>query len=159
MWKALSGCKARADWNLLLGGPGRGDFVFRFLPDYGLWNALKWGVFHSVSAFCNAGFDIFGVFTAGRQPDSVSDGPGGLLDADGFDCDRRPGLFVWEDVFRAIRAHSIRHLSVYTKLVLVCTGVLIVAGTGVICALEWDNADTLGSMTVPQKLLAGAFSP
>ena len=34
---------------------------------------------------------------------------------------------------------------------------LIVAGTGVICALEWDNADTLGSMTVPQKLLAGAF--
>ena len=33
---------------------------FRFLPSYGPWNALKWGVFHSVSAFCNAGFDILG---------------------------------------------------------------------------------------------------
>ncbi len=41
-----------------LEGLGAVILFFRFLPDYGLWNALKWGVFHSVSAFCNAGFDI-----------------------------------------------------------------------------------------------------
>ena len=40
---------------------------FRFLPSYGPWNALKWGVFHSVSAFCNAGFDILGVLKPGSS--------------------------------------------------------------------------------------------
>ena len=34
--------------------------MFRFLPEVGFLQALKWGVFHSVSAFCNAGFDNLG---------------------------------------------------------------------------------------------------
>lgn len=140
-----------------LEGLGAVILFFRFLPDYGLWNALKWGVFHSVSAFCNAGFDIFGVLQPGGSLIPFQTDPVVCLTLMVLIVIGGLGFFVWEDVFRAIRAHSIRHLSVYTKLVLVCTGVLIVAGTGVICALEWDNADTLGSMTVPQKLLAGAF--
>ena len=38
-----------------------------FYPPMALWNALKWGVFHSVSAFCNAGFDILGVLKPGSS--------------------------------------------------------------------------------------------
>ena len=37
----------------------------RFLPEFGPRKAVIWGVFHSISAFCNAGFDIFGVLQAG----------------------------------------------------------------------------------------------
>ena len=39
----------------------------RFLPEYGFRRALRWGVFHSVSAFCNAGFDIFGCMEPGSS--------------------------------------------------------------------------------------------
>ena len=50
-----------------LEGLGALILFFRFLPGYGPWNALKWGVFHSVSAFCNAGFDILGVLKPGSS--------------------------------------------------------------------------------------------
>ena len=41
--------------------------TLRFWPEFGFAQALKWGVFHSVSAFCNAGFDIFGSITPGAS--------------------------------------------------------------------------------------------
>jgi len=41
--------------------------LLRFWPEYGFFTALKWGIFHSVSAFCNAGFDIFGCITPGAS--------------------------------------------------------------------------------------------
>lgn len=52
--------------SFLVEGIGALILFARFLPEYGLGNALRWSVFHSVSAFCNAGFDIFGVL----QPDA-----------------------------------------------------------------------------------------
>ena len=48
-------------------GIGAAILFLRFLPEYGFAKALKWGVFHSVSAFCNAGFDIFGCITPGAS--------------------------------------------------------------------------------------------
>lgn len=45
---------------------GAAILTIRFLPEYGFPTALRWGVFHAVSAFCNAGFDIFGSITPGR---------------------------------------------------------------------------------------------
>ena len=38
-----------------------------FWPQYGFVRALRWGVFHSISAFCNAGFDIFGSMEPGSS--------------------------------------------------------------------------------------------
>ena len=46
--------------SFLIEGIGAAILFLRFLPEYGWFQALKWGVFHSVSAFCNAGFDILG---------------------------------------------------------------------------------------------------
>ena len=142
---------------LIIEGTGAMLLAFYFCPMLGFGKGIWYSIFHSISAFCNAGFDIFGVLQPGGSLIPFQTDPVVCLTLMVLIVIGGLGFFVWEDVFRAIRAHSIRHLSVYTKLVLVCTGVLIVAGTGVICALEWDNADTLGSMTVPQKLLAGAF--
>ena len=41
--------------------------TLRFWPEYGFTRALRWGIFHSVSAFCNAGFDIFGAIAPGQS--------------------------------------------------------------------------------------------
>ena len=48
-------------------GLGAAILLFRFWPEYGFWNGLKWGIFHAVSAFCNAGFDIFGCLSPGSS--------------------------------------------------------------------------------------------
>lgn len=127
---------------------------FRFLPEYGAATAAWWGIFHSVSAFCNAGFDVFGSVAPGAslitfQSDFVVCitlilliSVGGL------------GFFVWEEV---IRVRSFKKLSVYTRLVLISSAVLTVGGAALILLLEWNNPCTLGPMSVPVKLLNGLF--
>lgn len=64
------------------------------------------------------------------------------------------GFFVWEEV---VRLHGWKKFSVYTKLVLLMSGALILGGAVCFCILEWDNPATLGTMTVPQKILNGFF--
>lgn len=128
--------------------------MLRFLPAYGLRQAVIWGIFHSVSAFCNAGFDIFGSIAPGASVGVFNHDPvvcvtlmvlitvGGL------------GFFVWEELSRI---HSWKRLSVYTKLVLLTTAALILLGTAATLLLEWDNPETLGGMPVGQKILNGFF--
>ena len=53
--------------SLSIQGIGALILMLRFLPDVGVRRAFFWGIFHSVSAFCNAGFDIMGVFTPGSS--------------------------------------------------------------------------------------------
>jgi trk system potassium uptake protein TrkH len=64
------------------------------------------------------------------------------------------GFFVWEEV---ATSRSIKRWSVYTKLVLISTLVLILTGTALTLLLEWNNPDTLGNMPVGQKILNGVF--
>ena len=126
----------------------------RFLPDYGLKTAAVWGVFHSVSAFCNAGFDIFGAVAPGASAAAFNTDPVVMLTLMGLITVSGLGFFVWEEV---VRLRSWKKFSVYTKLVLLTSAVLILLGGIVFCLLEWNNPDTLGSMTVGQKLLNGFF--
>ena len=128
--------------------------MLRFLPGYGFRQALVWGVFHSISAFCNAGFDIFGKIAPGMSLITFNADPvvcitlmvlvvlGGL------------GFFVWEEL---VRLHNFKKFSVYTKLVLVTTAVLIVGGAGLMLLLEWDNPGTFGPMPWQQKILNAFF--
>ena len=77
---------------------------FRFLPSYGPWNALKWGVFHSVSAFCNAGFDILGVLKPGSSLMLFQKDPVVCLTIMALIVVGGLGFFVWEDLLRAVGA-------------------------------------------------------
>ena len=126
----------------------------RFLPDYGWVQSLKWGVFHSISAFCNAGFDIFGVLEPGsslavwNSDWIVLMTLGVLVMLGGL------GFFVWEEV---VRLHSWKKFSVYTRLVLVASAVLLIGGSIIFCLLEWNNPATLGAMPIGDKLLNGIF--
>ena len=135
-------------------GIGAAILFVRFLPEYGFVQALKWGVFHSISAFCNAGFDIFGCITPGASLMEFRSDPVVLLTLGALVIVGGLGFLVWKDLAEHRAFHK---CSVYTRLVLVTTLGLLVIGWAVICLLEWNNPDTLGSMSVVDKLLNGFF--
>ena len=127
---------------------------FRFLPKFGLQKAAWWGVFHAVSAFCNAGFDVFGSVAPGASMIAFNTDPVVCITVMVLIVVGGLGFFVWEEV---VRLHSWKKFSVYTKLVLLMTVSLLVGGAVCFCLLEWNNPETLGSLTVPQKILNGFF--
>ena len=128
--------------------------TLRFWPEYGFSTALRWGVFHSVSAFCNAGFDIFGAIAPGQSVIPFQSDPVVLLTLSALIIVGGLGFLVWEEI---ARKHSFRKFSVYTKLVLTMTLALLLLGWGTVCLLEWNNPDTLGNLSTGEKLLNGFF--
>lgn len=128
--------------------------LLRFWPVYGFGQAVKWGVFHAVSAFCNAGFDILGVIEPGKSMMLLNDDPVVLITLMVLITVGGLGFFVWEELARVRR---FKKFSVYTKLALIATGVIITLGAGLILLLEWNNPDTLGNMPVWQKILNAFF--
>lgn len=128
--------------------------MLHFLPKFGLRVALRWGVFHSVSAFCNAGFDIFGCITPGVSLLEFQSDPLVLLTLGALVCVGGLGFLVWQEL---VTVRSWRKFSVYTKIVVLMTLVLLLGGTAVIALLEWNNPQTLGSMCVGDKILNAFF--
>ncbi len=126
----------------------------RFLPEYGFARALRWGIFHAVSAFCNAGFDIFGSLEPGSSLMLFNRDPVVLLTLGALVIVGGLGFLVWEEV---ARVHSWKKFSVYTKLVLLMSLGLTLGGAVGFCALEWNNPLTLGGMDTADKLLNGLF--
>ena len=126
----------------------------RFWPAYGFTTALKWGVFHSVSAFCNAGFDILGSIAPGQSMIPFQSDPIVLLTLCALIVVGGLGFLVWQEIWEK---WCFRKLSVYPRLVLVATLALILTGWVVTCLLEWNNPDTLGPMRWWEKLLNGLF--
>jgi potassium uptake TrkH family protein len=127
---------------------------FRAAHDRPLATDLWHSVFHSVSAFNNAGF--------GLLPDNLSGYVGNwwingviavLVISGGI------GFPVLMEIGRRWRsaARSRPKLSLHTRITLITTAVLLALGTGVILAGEWTNGGTLGPMSTPQKVLAAAF--
>lgn len=114
--------------------------------------ALYYGVFHSVSAFCNAGFDIVGETGIVNHNGSVFVSfiimflmlVGGI------------GFFVWEDIAGSI-INRHRRVSLNTKLALITTYVIIIGGTLYFFLNEYNNMSTLGSMSMGRKLLFSLF--
>ena len=138
----------------LIEGIGALILTLRFLADYPFITALRMGIFHAVSAFCNAGFDILGFREAGSSMKWYHTDPvvcltlGALVILGGL------GFLVWDEVLQE------RHpgkWNVYTKLVLITTGILLLAGAGLTLILEWDNPATLGPLPLREKLLAAFF--
>lgn len=125
-----------------------------FWPQYGFVRALRWGVFHSISAFCNAGFDIFGSMEPGSSLLLFQNDPVVLLTLGTLVVLGGLGFLVWQDI---AEKRSWKKLSVYSRLVLMATAILIVSGWALICILEWNNPETLGNLSVGSKLLGGLF--
>lgn len=92
-----------------------------FIPEYGMNKGIFYSVFHSISAFCNAGFDLFGDSLIGYQNNSyVLLVISGLIIAGSF------GFIVWYDVLKLKKKHR---LSLHTKIALTVTSFLLLGGT------------------------------
>ncbi len=139
---------------LIFEGVGALFLSLRFARDFGIINGIYKGIFHAVSAFCNAGFDIMGQYgqfsslTAYAGDITVNLVVSALIIVGGL------GFAVWDDVYKA---KSIKALHLHSKLVLFVTGVLLLFGFMSFFLIEFNNADTIGSLNVKDKTLMSFF--
>ncbi len=124
----------------------------RFIPDFGLKNGIYYSIFHAVSAFCNAGFDIMGGY---RSLVEYATDPLVSLVITTLIIIGGLGFIVIADL---TRFKSIKKMSLHTKLVLLVTASLIVFGFFVILLLEFDNPNTIGNFTWSEKVVASLFA-
>ncbi|HIT02808.1 MAG TPA: potassium uptake protein, TrkH family [Candidatus Enterenecus merdae] len=123
-----------------------------FWPRFGA-QALWKGLFTSISAFCNAGFDIFGTEKIGSLS-TYDDNPVVLLTVAALIVCGGLGFFVWEEIKRRRRW---KFLSLYSKMVLLLTGFLLAFGAAFFLLSEYDNGGTMASMPFGQSLLNALF--
>ena len=126
-------------------------FAFRLIPMYGAGKGAFYSLFHAVSAYCNAGFDLFG---GGRSLTGFTGDVLVNLTAIALVVVGGLGFSVQSDLVKRRRFSRFR---LHTKLVLVSYGALLALGFIAVLALEWSNPDTLGPMPLGEKLLAALF--
>lgn len=137
----------------------------RFKDLYPTGTAIFKSVFTSVSAFCNAGFDLMGDFYASAAlPEGISyTASMGYFITDPFVCITLSALIIIGGIGFAVwfelkeRLIRKKKLSVYTRLVLIITSALFIGGTLLTAVLEWSNPDTIGSLSPAGKILASFF--
>ena len=131
-------------------GVGAAVLAAWFLPRYGLARGLWMGLFHAVSAFCNAGFDLLG--TGASLTSVAGEAVPNVVIMSLIICGGL-GFLVWDDVlthklqFRKWRLHS--------KIVVTTTAVLLIAGTAAFYLLERRNA--FAGLPLGQQVLMAAF--
>ncbi len=123
-----------------------------FIPEYGAYGIWV-SIFTSISAFCNAGFDLMGAAGAGSLT-AFNGQPLVILTVALLAITGGLGFVVWENF---INLRRVKKLSLHTRVVLVMTGVLLAGGTAFYLLAEWNNPSTLGEMSFGGKLLNAFF--
>jgi trk system potassium uptake protein TrkH len=140
-----------AIFTLLAEGIGAAVFFIRFSAENTLRVAIWKSAFHSISAFNNAGFDIFGNFqslTNYRGDPLVVLATAALIFLGGI------SFMVISDVFKT---RNLGKLSLDTKLVLITTVSLLAAGIFIMLLTESIEPATFGDISLPQKVLIAFF--
>lgn len=143
-------------------GIGAVCFAIQFIPEYGVLKGVCYGVFHSISAFCNAGIDILGdsSFIKYVANPFVNITTMCLIIVSGI------GFTVWDDLItngKKIRKKEMdksrfwARLSLHSKIAITMTGILIIGGAFCFFLLEYSNPATLGDMTFGEKIMASMF--
>lgn len=143
---------------LTIEGIGALLYMFVFIPDFGA-RGIWISVFNSVSAFCNAGIDIIGensLYNYATNP-LINITTSLLIILGGL------GYIVWWDIVRVIKCRTSRnkrifkHLTLHSKIAIVTTLILILAGAALIFVFEYDNPTTIGDMSLFNKIQVSLF--
>lgn len=129
-----------------------------FIPEFGargIWIAI----FNSISAFCNAGIDIIGENSLiGYATNPIVNVTTSLLIIIGG-----IGYIVWWDIISVLKTRTrknrrvFKHLTLHTKIAMVATLVLIFGGATVIFICEYNNPNTIGSLSIFDKIQVALF--
>lgn len=139
---------------LIFEGIGAVILAARFIPKMGISTGIYYGIFHSISAFCNAGFDLMGryapysSFTAYAGDWIVNLTLISLILIGGL------GFIVWENIY--VHKLNFRRYSLHSKMVLSATIVLVIGGAALFYILE--NGNVLAGMSIPDKIICSLFS-
>lgn len=126
----------------------------RFCPQFGFARGIAYGVFHAVSAFCNAGFDLMGCFAPYGSLTPYAQDPLVVLTVSALILTGGVGFLVWSDMAR-FRLHF-RRYCLHSKLALTMTAALTLGGTALFLLLE--RSATGAGMHWGGRLLTALFS-
>lgn len=135
----------------LLEGIGAIFLSFSFIPEFGLGKGIAYSIFHSISAYCNAGFDIIGNDSLAPYATNVNVSlvVSFLIILAGL------GYPVFIDLKE--NKFNYKKYKLHTKLVLIITTILLVVPTVLFIAIEYNNPQTLGEYSFFNKILVAFF--
>ena len=139
---------------LLIEGAGAILLALRFCPQFGLGKGLWFAVFHSVSAFCNAGFDLMGESGAFSSLIDYSADPLVTLTIMALIIVGGIGFLVWDDVLH--HGFHFHHYRLQTKIVLVTTATLIILPAFYLYLVEFRHS-RWATLSGGEKILAALF--
>ncbi len=135
-------------------GVGAVLLSIRFIPRFGFAKGIYYGIFHSVSAFCNAGFDLMGCDEKYLSLVSFYDDfivniiIMALIILGGI------GFIVWQDIYN--NKLKFKRYCLHTKIVLIATAVLIIAGAAGYWGFERNNL--MAGMNWYEKIMTSLFA-
>ena len=136
-------------FTLIIQGAGALLLFLRLVSDYSVLDALYKAIFHAISAFNNAGFDIFGNSLESFTGDiAVNFIIIGLIVLGGI------GFGVLVEMYNK---RKLNQLSLQSKIVLITTVILLIAGFVGIFILEYSNMATMGQLNLGETALASFF--
>lgn len=122
----------------------------KFIPEHGFLKGLYFSIFHSISAFCNAGFDLTGNSLVPYADNAVI-----ILTISALIITGGLGFAVWAEIYNY---KGMGKLSVHSKLVISATLILIVGGWILMYIFEMKNPGTIQNMSLKGKLLSSLFA-
>ena len=125
-----------------------------FIGRFGLSKGIYFSIFHSISAFCNAGFDLLGENTPFVSLMDFSGDYIVLLTVSALIIIGSLGFLVWDDI--SVKRFKLKKLNLHSKIVLITSGVLILSGAVLFFIFEYNNL--LKDMPFGQKILNSFFA-
>jgi len=127
-------------------------FATQFIPDFGIGKGIYYSIFHAVSFFCNAGFDVMGDFKSLTEyyNNSVV-----ILTTSSLIAIGGLGFIVWDEIYHYKKT---KRFSLHSKVVISMTAILIVTGAVLFFIFEYSNPSTMQPMSLKGKILSSILA-
>lgn len=151
-------------YTAIIEGIGALLFATYFIPHLGWFKGTFTALFMAVSAFCNAGFDpLSNLSMVPYQTVPVINWTimllivlGGIGYSVWFDISHQIRHFNWRQPRLSLRL-AYKRLHIHSKLALLMTAILILIGAFLFCLVEWRNTQTIGQLSIGDKIMTGFF--
>jgi len=128
----------------------------QFIPVYGIGTGIYYGIFHAISGFNNAGFDLLGNFTSltvFNENKIILITLAIVINIGGL------GYLVCREIISSLKIkRKLKNFSLHSKVVLTISVILLSVGTLALLIFEWKNPATMGPMSFSDKLTNAFFS-